>query len=53
MYLMIQTLEEWGNVEYLSGVTDEVLDLVSVASIHSGKRAEILEPPVQGVDVKV
>jgi hypothetical protein len=33
MYLMIRTFEERWNVEYLSGVTNEVVELVSVASI--------------------
>jgi len=32
-------------VEYLFGVTNEVVELVSVPSIHLGKRAEIPEPP--------
>jgi hypothetical protein len=47
MYLMIRTFEERWNVEYLSGVTNEVVELVSVASIHLRKRAEIPEPPGQ------
>jgi hypothetical protein len=45
MYLMIRTFEERWNVEYLSGVTNEVVELVTVASIHLRKRAEIPEPP--------
>jgi hypothetical protein len=45
MYLMIRTFEERWNVEYLSGVTNEVVELVSVSSIHLRKRAEIPEPP--------
>jgi hypothetical protein len=45
MYLMIRTFEARWNVEYLSGVTNEVVELVSVASIHLRKRAEIPEPP--------
>jgi hypothetical protein len=39
---MIWTLEERWNVEYLSGVTNEVVELVSVAR---SERAEIPEPP--------
>ena len=43
---MTRAHEEWWNVEYLSGVTNKVLDIVSVASIHLvGKRAEIPQPP--------
>jgi hypothetical protein len=42
---MIRTFEERWNVEYLSGVTNEVVELVSVSSIHLRKRAEIPEPP--------
>jgi hypothetical protein len=45
MYLMIRTFEERWNVEYLSGVTNEVVELVSVSSINLRKRAEIPEPP--------
>jgi hypothetical protein len=45
MYLMIRTFEERWNVEYLSGVTNEVVELGSVASIHLRKRAETPEPP--------
>ena len=45
MYLMIRTYEERWNVEYLSGLTNEVVELVSVASIHERKRAKIPEPP--------
>ena len=41
---MIRTFEENWNVEYLSGVTNEVVELVSVSSIHLRKRAEIPEP---------
>ena len=37
-------------MEYLSGVTNEVLDIVSVARIHLGRRAEISEPPVHKYD---
>ena len=48
MYLMIRTFEERWNVEYLSGVTNEVVELVTVASIHLRKRAEIPEPPAVG-----
>jgi hypothetical protein len=46
MYLMIRTFEERWKVEYLSGVTNEVVELVSVSSIHLRKRAEIPEPPL-------
>jgi hypothetical protein len=45
---MIRTFEERWNVEYLSGVTNEVVELVTVASIHLRKRAEIPEPPAVG-----
>jgi hypothetical protein len=49
MYLMIRTFEERWNVEYLSGVTNEVVELVTAASIHLRKRAEIPEPPGFGI----
>jgi hypothetical protein len=42
---MIRTFEERWNEEYLSGVTNEVVELVSVASIQLRKRAEIPKPP--------
>jgi hypothetical protein len=45
MNLMIRTFEERWNVEYLSGVTNKVVELVSVSSIHLRKRANIPEPP--------
>jgi hypothetical protein len=42
---MIRTFDERWKVEYLSGVTNKVVEFVSVASIHLRKRAEIPEPP--------
>ena len=45
MYLMIRTFEERWIVQYVSGVTNEVVELVSVASKRLRKRAEIPEPP--------